>query len=91
MKTQDGSDIIGIDETSFITSSNDKIFYDGIIINPPYIRHEKIDQLKSLGISKTILRKNRIFKNLPTNANIYISLLIKYFYQKMSIYSTQST
>lgn len=51
--------------------------YDGIIMNPPYIRHEKIDKLKEYGISKTILRKNKIFAKLPTNANIYMYFIVK--------------
>ncbi len=51
--------------------------YDGIIMNPPYIRHEKIDELKEYGVSKAILRKNRIFHKLPTNANIYMYFIVK--------------
>ena len=51
--------------------------YDGIIMNPPYIRHEKIDKLKPLGISKICLQKNKIFKKLPINANIYMYFVIK--------------
>ena len=34
--------------------------YDGIIMNPPYIRQEKIDDLEPLGITKTVLRKDPI-------------------------------
>lgn len=37
--------------------------YDGIIMNPPYIRQEKIDNLKPYGITKKILRKNAILKS----------------------------
>lgn len=35
--------------------------YDGIIMNPPYIRQEKIDDLEKLGITKNKLRKNKIY------------------------------
>lgn len=51
--------------------------YDGIIMNPPYIRHEKIEDLKEYGISKAILRKNKIFDGLPANANIYMYFIVK--------------
>ena len=34
--------------------------YDGIIMNPSYIRQEKIDDLKQLGITKAKLRKKNI-------------------------------
>ncbi|MCI7187808.1 MAG: N-6 DNA methylase [Fusobacterium mortiferum] len=51
--------------------------YDGIIMNPPYIRHEKIDDLKKYGITKNILRKNKIFCELPLTANIYMYFIIK--------------
>ena len=58
-------------------SANISQKYDGIIMNPPYIRHEKIDELKAYGVSKAILRKNKIFQNLPANANIYMYFIIK--------------
>jgi tRNA1(Val) A37 N6-methylase TrmN6 len=58
-------------------NSEIKYKYNGIIMNPPYIRHEKIDDLSNLGISKKILRKNEIFNKLPKNANLYMYFLIK--------------
>lgn len=58
-------------------SANITSKYDGIIMNPPYIRHEKIDELKDYGVSKSILRKNKIFQKLPTNANIYMYFIVK--------------
>lgn len=51
--------------------------FDGIIMNPPYVRQEKIDDLESLGISKEKLRKNRIYKGLPSTANLYMYFIIK--------------
>lgn len=58
-------------------SANISQKYDGIIMNPPYIRHEKIDELKEYGVTKAILRRNKIFQNLPANANIYMYFIIK--------------
>lgn len=51
--------------------------FDGIIMNPPYIRQEKIDELESYGISKEILRTNPIFLGLPSTANMYMYFIMK--------------
>ena len=51
--------------------------YDGIIMNPPYVRQEKIDDLKPFGITKKILRENQLFANLPSTANLYMYFIIK--------------
>lgn len=51
--------------------------YDGIIMNPPYIRQEKIDDLEPLGITKAILRKDPIYRHLPSTANMYMYFTIK--------------
>ncbi len=51
--------------------------YEGIIMNPPYVRQEKIDDLKELGITKEFLRKNPIYNGLPSTANLYMYFLIK--------------
>ena len=51
--------------------------YDAIIMNPPYIRQEKIDDLVELGISKEKLRANPIFSTLPKTANLYMYFIIK--------------
>lgn len=51
--------------------------YDGIIMNPPYIRHEKIDDLKSYGITKQIIRSNPIFAYLPSAANMYMYFILR--------------
>lgn len=56
-------------------NSNKK--YDGIIMNPPYIRQEKIDDLKSYGITKEALRRNSIFEKLPKTANLYMYFIFK--------------
>ena len=51
--------------------------FDGIIMNPPYIRQEKIDDLQYLGITKKKLRQNIIFNSLPSNANMYMYFILK--------------
>lgn len=49
---------------------------DGIIMNPPYIRQEKIDELERFGISKAKLSANPIFSMLPRTANLYMYFII---------------
>lgn len=51
--------------------------YNGIIMNPPYIRQEKIDDLQPLGITKAVLRKDPIYHNLPSTANLYMYFTVK--------------
>lgn len=51
--------------------------YDGIIMNPPYVRHEKINELAELGVCKDVLNSNDIFKSLPSTANLYMYFIIK--------------
>lgn len=51
--------------------------YDGIIMNPPYVRQEKIDNLEPFGITKRILRQNKLFSNLPSTANLYMYFIFK--------------
>lgn len=57
--------------------SDISIKYDGIIMNPPYIRHEKIDDLQDYGITKAKLTKKPIFSKLPRTANLYMYFVIK--------------
>ena len=52
----------------FLSCSTEQL-YDGIIMNPPYIRHEKINDLKELGVSKEKLSENDLFNSLPHTAN----------------------
>lgn len=51
--------------------------YDGIIMNPPYVRHEKINELADLGVSKSVLLKNKLYTELPSTANLYMYFIIK--------------
>lgn len=61
--------------SDFLSAPTNK--YDGIIMNPPYIRQEKIDDLFPFGITKKDLRKNPVFKQLSQNANIYMYFILK--------------
>ena len=58
-------------------SINSDLKFDGVIMNPPYIRQEKIDGLKQYGVTKEILRKNRIYETLPKTANLYMYFILK--------------
>lgn len=51
--------------------------FDGIIMNPPYIRHEKINSMKTLGITKSVLRKDKLLNKLPSTANLYMYFVIR--------------
>lgn len=51
--------------------------YNGIIMNPPYIRHEKIDDLADSGITKEFLFSNPLFEGLPRTANLYMFFIVK--------------
>lgn len=51
--------------------------YDGVIMNPPYIRHELINNLKEYGVSKESLRSNKLYTKLPANANMYMYFITK--------------
>ena len=62
--------------TDFLKYDDEKK-YDGIIMNPPYIRQEKIDELNCYGITKKSLRCNPIFSNLPSTANMYMYFIMK--------------
>lgn len=51
--------------------------YDGIVMNPPYLRQEKIDELEGCGITKEKLRDIPIFAGLPSTANLYMYFVLK--------------
>lgn len=50
---------------------------DGIIMNPPYVRQEKINSLLPLGITKNALMQDPLYMNLPSNANLYMYFIVK--------------
>lgn len=51
--------------------------YNGIIMNPPYIRQEKIDELEGYGITKERLRCIPVFADLPSTSNMYMYFILK--------------
>lgn len=51
--------------------------FDGIIMNPPYIRQEKIDDLSESGITKKELFSNNLYNCLPKTANLYMFFIVK--------------
>lgn len=61
---------------NFLSYCKSKV-YDGIFMNPPYIRHEKIDDLSGYGITKEKLRRQAIFAGLPKLANLYMYFIVK--------------
>ena len=65
-------DLINAD---FLSSNLEPV--DGIIMNPPYIRHEKINALEPLGITKRTLQEDKLYQNVPQNANLYIYFIVK--------------
>ena len=60
----------------FLSSSTNNKF-DTVVMNPPYIRHENIDELISLDITKDKLRNNVLFETLPKTANMYMYFVVK--------------
>jgi len=46
-------------------------------MNPPYIRHEKIDELSAYGLNKHLLQSQAIFSALPKSANLYMYFVVK--------------
>ena len=51
--------------------------YDGVIMNPPYIRQEKIDEMMTYGITKKNIRTDPLFSDLPSTANMYMYFIVK--------------
>lgn len=52
-------------------------FYDGIIMNPPYVRQEEIDQLAPLGLTKIKVQSACGLVSMSTKANLYMYFIIK--------------
>lgn len=51
--------------------------FDGIIMNPPYIRQEKIDALRGLGVTKSGLKRQKLYASVPGNGNLYMYFILK--------------
>ncbi len=60
----------------FLTKKFNRKF-DLIIMNPPYIRHEKINDLQEYGINKSLIQSNVMYSKLPKNANMYMYFIVK--------------
>lgn len=58
-------------------SLDDKTKYRLVIMNPPYVRQEEINNLDIFGITKQKLRKEEIYKDLPAKANLYCYFILK--------------
>lgn len=58
-------------------SSDRRDRYDGVIMNPPYIRYERIDDLAELGVSRETLALDPLFSSLPPTANLYMYFVLK--------------
>lgn len=56
-------------------STDSRRRFDGIIMNPPYIRQEDIDNLKEYGISKERLRE-KVGAAVDSKANLYMYFVL---------------
>lgn len=63
-------------KSDFLSFSQENDF-DAIIMNPPYIRHEKINELSQLGITKDKIYANPLFAFLPKTSNMYMYFVVK--------------
>lgn len=50
--------------------------YDGIIMNPPYVRQEEIDLMMPIGINKNYLRSVCSAYNIPAKSNLYVYFIL---------------
>lgn len=50
--------------------------YDGIIMNPPYVRQEEIDLMEGIGVSKSKLRARCAAFNIPQKSNLYVYFIL---------------
>ncbi|KXB81254.1 N-6 DNA Methylase [Varibaculum cambriense] len=60
----------------FLREDSGRLF-DGIIVNPPYIRHQRIDDLAGIGITRSSLRENPLFAPITLDSNLYMYFLVK--------------
>lgn len=51
--------------------------FDGIIMNPPYVRQEEIDQLAPLGVTKQKLQSACGLMAISTKANLYMYFILR--------------
>ena len=50
--------------------------FDGIIMNPPYVRQEEIDKMRPLGITKEYLRNICSGFDVPLQSNLYVYFIL---------------
>ena len=85
-------DGVEIDESSFSAFDNPDVkrcrlrncdffdvegVYDGIIMNPPYVRHEELDKLAPLGVTKQKLQSACWIMNISSKANLYMYFVLR--------------
>jgi len=51
--------------------------YDGIIMNPPYVRQEELDKLAPLGVTKQKLQCACGLMNISSKANLYMYFILR--------------
>ena len=51
--------------------------YDGIIMNPPYVRQEELDKLAPLGVTKQKLQSACWMMNISSKANLYMYFILR--------------
>ena len=51
--------------------------FDGIIMNPPYVRQEELDKLAPLGVTKQKLQSACWMMNISTKANLYMYFILR--------------
>ena len=51
--------------------------YDGIIMNPPYVRQEELNALKPLGVSKQKLQSSCGLMTISGKANLYMYFILR--------------
>lgn len=85
-------DGVEIDKTSFVAFDNPderrcrlmngdffdvEGTFDGIIMNPPYVRQEELDKLAPLGVTKQKLQSACWMMNISTKANLYMYFILR--------------
>lgn len=51
--------------------------FDGIIMNPPYVRQEEIDEMTELGVTKRKLQSACGLMTISTKANLYMYFILR--------------
>ena len=85
-------DAVEIDESSYVAFVNPDetrcrlingdffdvdVTFDGIIMNPPYVRQEELDKLALLGVTKQKLQSACWMMNISSKANLYMYFILR--------------